>query len=352
MEEKVGEYEQGKPGYDDAQQKSSSDSAMTSAISNGVLWWLRTTGAGDRMAMRRGWKTQGTKQHKGEDVRPVFEWARYQLAGNQHCIVREGTKECQRREGDSMEINSEVRWRENITSVAGGHQEDNHQGQSLCHKALNMQWAGHQRCGCRDKLWLMNGRGMVQTATGNVHRTDKRERHSACNVPLLSNSGSEGLSGGGCASAAVCPPSGPSPGQFRGRAGPEDQQEEYIMDHCDYGTTGIAGEAGAGVTLSWVETELIVLSSGSHCGGIEQGEMGAFDGASSDTGRNKGNWKQKSRVGGKRESREHLSRVMVRESRQQQREGVWVRLESTPVPDTTRPMTKEQVKMESANVRV
>ncbi|KAH9036984.1 hypothetical protein EDB85DRAFT_2273574 [Lactarius pseudohatsudake] len=93
------------------------------------------------------------------------------------------------------------------------------------------------------------------------------------------------------------------------------------MGHCDYGTTGIAGEAGAGVTSSWVETEPVVLSSGSRCGGIERGEMGAFDGASSDAGRNKGNWKQKSRVGGKRESREHLSHVMVRESRQQQREG-------------------------------
>ncbi|KAH9030272.1 hypothetical protein EDB83DRAFT_2319378 [Lactarius deliciosus] len=70
-----------------------------------------------------------------------------------------------------------------------------------------------------------------------------------------------------------------------------------VGSSCDWGTTGIAG---AGVTSSWVETEAVVLSSGSRCGGIEQGEMGAFGGVSSDTGRNKGNWKQKSRIRWKR----------------------------------------------------
>ncbi|KAH9023913.1 hypothetical protein EDB85DRAFT_1989271 [Lactarius pseudohatsudake] len=47
----------------------------------------------------------------------------------------------------------------------------------------------------------------------------------------------------------------------------------------------IVGDAGDGVTSSWVETELIALSSGSRCGGVERGEMCAIGGASGDAGR-------------------------------------------------------------------
>ncbi|KAH9017099.1 hypothetical protein EDB83DRAFT_2321106 [Lactarius deliciosus] len=102
----------------------------------------------------------------------------------------------------------------------------------------------------------------------------------------------------------------------------------------------ITGEAGAGVTSSWVETEPIILSLGSPVASNgakwdrkEEGKQGAplaCDGEGS---------RQQQREGGKR-----LGHVPVIR--------VWVRLESTPIPDTTRPVTEEQVKMESANARV